>query len=201
MNVQRFSKYERTPKISIGVVRSRFSKKIHEWWFRELERSVWAQDFDEIELIVAQNTEGHTIGKATNALIDAVRSPFVLLIDDDDSLANEWAIGKYYDELLFLEKEPVLFTGMVRTINDIQPLEDYWNGRGGVARRWIWKGIWQKSYLKDQPFREDLEKGVDIEAQNRAISKGYPTHYIEDHSYAYRLHEQQSSRKDGIISN
>lgn len=176
------------PLVSIVCVNTRMYTNND--WVREAYASFREQDYPDIEVIIIENTDKMiTIGKAFNEGVKAAHGEFVLFVGDDDLITFDYvgSLVNYYNTQANNPKVigVTSFLTMFRVEDGKMKSE---------PRELIPTGMWKRSWLLENPFKEYLTKYVDTELMESAKEQGflYPP-CIWHYGYFYRSHEKQVS--------
>ena len=174
------------PLITVLVIDSRSDK--HPEWVQNCLRSIKAQTYDNIELIVENNIgRKRTIGKCWNDGIKKAKGDYVLFIGDDDWIARTCVA----EMAAHIDPRWKRVTTKLMMYHDdtgiVVPIQQETTG------------MWRKDYLIEHPFNEKLTMGVDREYNQEYIKAGELACIVPYyHGHYYRKHSDYSACVGGM---
>lgn len=173
-------------------------------WFKEATASVLDQVYPletisdgnhktKIELKIANNRDKkYTIGQCWNYLIKEAEFDHIFILDDDDMMEKELLLNM----MLFLQR--IKLEDKNKDIIGVTPNVTFMEKKDGKMYYQFsdsyTSGLIEKEWLLKIPFREELEKHVDMRWDDDILKKGkYVAVQNWNHGYLYRQH-------DGMVS-
>lgn len=173
-----FKKKEK-PLLSVVCIDSRSDK--HPEWVDATVDSIRAQDIP-IEMIVVNNVgRKNTIGKCWNYGLQQAKCDWVAFIGDEDYVAFDYArvLNNWINDVKNRG------TNVVNVATYMTFFDEMTGQRTFKAQQST--GAWEKEYLLEHPFNEELKSGVDREYIEEAIKRGSLSLLIEYYfGYYYR---------------
>lgn len=168
--------------ISVVIVDSRST--LHPDWMQCAINSVKSQSV-EVELIIVDNTKkGMTIGKAFNEGVKRSKGEWVLFVGDDDYISAD-----YCNTLLthadYFKRSQIEVSGITTYMTLFDEKKHGFQQKNPT-------GMIKRKYLLENPFNENLEKGIDRELIENMVSTGHQYIVIPYHfGYFYRQHKEE----------
>lgn len=176
------------PKITIGIVTTRLHNKPH--YVKQCFDSVRLQTYKNTETIVFDNENKLvTIGKAFNYIAEKATGEYILFIGDDDYISPD-----YVNTLVAVLRQNIENENIAGISSYLTMFKS--SGENVIAehRELVPTGMWKRSVILEEKFKEYLTKYVDSEFADRVKAKGYKQ-IIAEHCYGYfyRSHPNQVS--------
>ena len=176
------------PLITVLVIDSRSDK--HNDWVQNCLRSIKAQTYDNIELIVENNIgRKRTIGKCWNDGIKKAKGDYIFFVGDDDWLARTCVA----------EMASHIDPRWKRVTTKLMMYHDDTGIVVSIERETT--GMWERKYLLQHPFNEKLKSGVDREYNQEYIKAGELACIVPYyHGHYYRRHSDYMCAGDMTVS-
>ena len=181
--------------ISIGVVESRDNDFV-KMCLNSINRQWYIPECT--ELIEVNNLKReHTIGACYNEIVKKATKDWVLFIGDDDMIARTYLFNLNAFLEAFRERhdeDPVCVTTNIILYSETEM----------VSLDAVPQGMWNREYLLENPFNEELPRYVDTDMFDRTEKLGKLIIHDQTNSgYYYRQHDDNISgnkfeRKGGI---
>ena len=177
------------PVLSVVIIDSR--SKQHPKWVEECIDSVKNQSLSNLELIVLDNRERFfTAGRMRNQGLQEATADWVLFVDDDDFISPDYCTSL----AVFIQGAP----------DDVKICSTYSTFFKETTKEKTRKekaplGAYNREYFLEHPFKEHLNKYVDVNALEDLKKDGFrmttcPYHF----GYYYRSHDGQISGKKHV---
>lgn len=180
------------PRVDVCMVRVRSSD--HQW-VRDAYESVNAQSYEHLGLLDLDNTDRElSIGAAWNACVQASTADLLLFMGDDDALTPD-LVSCMVDGYLWMRKDA---PNLIRVTTNCTLLDDE-SKLNGVANGIHHTGMFQRAYLLDHPFDEELGHGVgkamatSIDHSQRLLGQPLSVGIMHHAGYIYRQHAFMAS--------
>jgi glycosyltransferase involved in cell wall biosynthesis len=140
------------------------------------------------KLIVVKNTDRKkTIGQCWNEALQYVETEWTMFFADDDWITPDFLFVYHYWTTRKETNRSVAIQSHMTVYNETEKGDVY-----NTLER-CHTGMWRTEYLREHPFNEKLEKGIDREYVEECDKRGdfrLVIHYY--HGYHYRQHEDYS---------
>jgi len=176
-------------------------------WFKEATASVLDQIYPvakvseteyktQIELKIINNRERkYTIGQCWNHLIKEAEFDYIFILDDDDMMERELL----FNMMIFLQR--IKLDKKNKDIIGVTPNVTFMEKKDGKMFYQFsdsyTSGLVEKKWLLKVPFREELEKHVDMRWDDDILKQNkFVAVQNWNHGYLYRQHEGMVSGRN-----
>lgn len=182
-------KARKKPKVSIIVINSRL--RTHPHFVKECYDSLRRQTYTNKQIIVMDNMDRMmTIGKAYNEGVRIAKGKYVLFVGDDDFITDDYVTTLV--SMIETSRDPKV-VGITSYLTMFHNLKQTGEPVSEV-RELIPTGMYLRSYLKKNPFKEYLTRFVDSELMERTKEQGLQLLVARySYGYHYRSHPEQVS--------
>jgi|APTNR8051073442_1049403.scaffolds.fasta_scaffold00807_21 hypothetical protein len=183
------SKPVNTMPFSVDVCVVRVRPADHPW-VQEAHNSVHEQSYEHLGLLDLDNTDRElSIGAAWNACVRASTADLLLFLGDDDALTPD-LVSCMVDGYIWMRKKA---PNLIRVSTNCTVLDDD-SKLSMVANGLHHTGMFQRAYLLDHPFDEELCHGVgkamatSIDHSQRLLGQPLSVGIMHHAGYIYRQH-------------
>lgn len=184
------------PLVTIVCINSRL--RSNRQFVREAFTSFREQDYGNLEIVTVENLDKLiTVGKGFNEGVKKAKGEYILFVGDDDVITYDY-VGTL---VIMMEK----FKSDPKVVGVTSYLTMFNVGLDGVMKKeprdLIPTGMWKRSWLLENPFKEYLTRFVDTELMERAKELGFLQPACDWHyGYYYRSHPAQVSGHKLLIT-
>lgn len=186
-NIYIYKKKKKFPLVSVMVLDSR--SEIYPHYFRVCMDSIKRQTYPNVEVIVIDNKDKiMSIGKGYNRGVQKSKGKYVLFVNDDDYISDDY-VSTLVDAIENASEVNTVWVTSYLTLftqSDIGEINE-------ELREWYPPGMWSRKFLLKHPFKEYLMRYVDVELMDRATELGLVKKVVKTYGFHYRSHSEQVS--------
>ncbi len=164
-------------------------------WVKEAQQSVHDQCYPHLGLLELENESRElSIGAAWNALVQASEADLVLMMGDDDAITPDLVSCMVDGYRAMRRKAP----NLIRVTTNCTVVDNE-TGLSAIANGLHHTGMFQRRYLLDHPFDEELAKNVGlkmasgIDHSQRLLGEPMSVGIMHHAGYLYRQHAFMAS--------
>jgi GT2 family glycosyltransferase len=186
-NILIYKKKKTFPLVSVMVLDSRGATHPH--YLKLCLDSIKGQTYPKIEVVLIDNRDKlMSIGKGYNRGVQKSTGKYVLFVNDDDYISEDYVSTlvnaiENASEVNMVGATSYLTLFTQSDIGEIRKEE----------RKWYPPGMWTRKFLLKNPFREYLMRYVDVELMDRMYELGLTRKVAETYGFHYRSHSDQIS--------